>query len=57
MKRFKWIDDTTIRIINKEGIETIIDLSNKCQELAYNVIPLFDKENLKGKNDDYFKNR
>ena len=57
MKRFKWIDDTTIKIINREGIEKIIDINNKCEEKAYNVIPLYEKENLKDKNDDYYHNR
>eukprot|EP00347_Sterkiella_histriomuscorum_P009906 403339425 len=57
MKRFKWIDDTTIKIINREGIEKIIDLTNKCEEKAYNVIPLFDKEDIKLKNGDFYNNR
>lgn len=28
MNRFKWIDSKTIRIINSEGIEKMIDLAN-----------------------------
>lgn len=43
MNRFKWVDDDTIRIINHEGIEKIVDLKdNQLLEIEYNVIPLFD---------------
>jgi hypothetical protein len=27
-KRFKWINSNTIQVVNKEGIENIIDLKN-----------------------------
>jgi len=43
MNRFKWVDEETIRLINFEGIEKIIDLkSRSLDEIEYNVIPLFD---------------
>lgn len=28
MNRFKWVDEETIRLINNEGIEKIIDLKS-----------------------------
>ena len=28
MNRFSWVDSNTIRIINKEGIEKLIDLQD-----------------------------
>ena len=27
-KRFKWVDSKTVNVINAEGIEKIIDISN-----------------------------
>lgn len=42
MNRFKWIDESTIRVINKEGIEKIVDMKNGFKEVEFNVIPLFD---------------
>lgn len=30
MKRFTWVSDTVIRIINREGIEKMVDLAEKC---------------------------
>ncbi len=52
MKRFKWIDDYTIRLVNKEGIEKIIDLNSNCSEVSYNVVPLFKNKDflLQGQN-------
>ena len=57
MNRFLWMDDHTIRLINKEGIEKIIDLENNFKEIEYNVIPLFDANEFKDPNSHYFKNR
>jgi hypothetical protein len=34
MNRFKWIDDFSFKIINKEGIEVIIDLSDNFREMS-----------------------
>jgi hypothetical protein len=41
MNRFKWVDEDTIRVINKEGIEKVIDIRNNFEELEFNFIPLF----------------
>lgn len=42
--RFKWVDNDTVRIINHEGIERLIDVNNGFKELEFNVIPLYNKE-------------
>ncbi len=42
MNRFKWVNEDTFRIINKEGIEKIINLKSGYKEKEYNMIPLFD---------------
>lgn len=31
VKRFMWVDDSTIRLVNNEGFEKIIDLKNGYQ--------------------------
>lgn len=37
LSRFIWIDNNRIKLMNREGIETIIDTSNvEFKELAYN---------------------
>jgi hypothetical protein len=46
MNRFKWIDEDRIKVINKEGIEVIIDINDKFKEIEYSVIPLFDSVEL-----------
>lgn len=37
LSRFLWIDNNTIKLMNKEGMEKIIDIStNEFKELSYN---------------------
>ena len=57
MNRFKWIDDDTIKIINKEGIEKIIDLKSGLKEVEYNIVPLFDQKEIKDPLRTYYNNR
>lgn len=58
MNRFKWVDDDTIRIINHEGIEKIVDLKdNQLLEIEYNVIPLFDNLEIKHPLRHFYTNR
>lgn len=46
MNRFIWIDKGQIKIINKEGIEKIVDLEHNFEEVEYNVIPLFENSEI-----------
>ena len=39
--RFAWVDNNTIRLINHEGIERLIDVRNGFKEIEFNVIPMF----------------
>ncbi len=58
MNRFKWVDDSTIRIINSEGIEKILAIRGEfLDEIEYNVIPLFDNKDMKNPLKHYFSNR
>lgn len=44
-----WVDSNVIRIISREGIEKLLDVST-LSEIEYNVIPLFNKKELKNPN-------
>jgi hypothetical protein len=41
--RFMWIDNDTIKLVNDEGIERLVDLKNNFREIEFNRIPMFDK--------------
>lgn len=57
MNRFKWISDDVIQLISKEGVELIIDVKDKFKEIEYNVIPMFDEEEIKNPLRSYYFNR
>lgn len=58
MNRIKWIDYSTIRIVNEEGIEKIYNVDNKFLTEAYNSIPLFnDITGKEWETKHYFKER
>jgi hypothetical protein len=44
VKRLKWLDSKCLLIINEEGIERIVDTTENFKEVAFNFIPLYDKE-------------
>jgi hypothetical protein len=39
INRIQWIDNRLIRLVNKEGVEKIIDFQDDFVELHSNVIP------------------
>jgi hypothetical protein len=43
-RRFRWVDEDTILIINNEGMERLIDVTKNFEEINFNAIPLFDSE-------------
>jgi hypothetical protein len=46
--RFVWLDNSTLKYINSEGIERKIDITHKkkgFKELQFNVIPMFSELN------------
>lgn len=40
--RFMWVDNDTVKIVNHEGIERLVDLKNNFKEIEFNKIPLYD---------------
>lgn len=46
-RRFRWIDEDTMLIINSEGIERLIDVSKNFEEVQFNAIPLYDHKQAK----------
>ncbi len=40
-QRFMWVDNDTLRIVNPEGIERLVDLKNNFKEIEFNRIPMF----------------
>lgn len=42
--RFMWIDNDTIKVVNNEGIERLVDLKNNFREIQFNRIPMFNAD-------------
>jgi hypothetical protein len=42
-KRFRWINEDTIRLVNLEGIEKIVDIKNGFEERSFATVPLFNE--------------
>lgn len=40
--RFQWIDNDTIKVLNEEGIERLVDLKRNFKEIEFNRIPMYD---------------
>lgn len=47
-KRFKWVDEDIILVVNTEGIERLVDITKNFEEIQFNAIPLFDISHAKG---------
>lgn len=43
-RRFRWLTEDLLHIINHEGIERIVDIAEGFKEVQFNFIPLYDKE-------------
>ena len=57
MNRFAWVDEQHIKLINKQGIEMILDMDDKYSEVEYNAIPLFDYKDTLKPHRSYYQNR
>eukprot|EP00347_Sterkiella_histriomuscorum_P013502 403364473 len=56
--RIKWLDYSTIKIVNEEGIEKIYNVDNKFSTEGYNVIPMFnDIQGKEWETKHYYKER
>ena len=51
---FMWESNTLIKFLNKDGIELLVDITNDFEEVAYNVIPLFDPKKYQTLNKHYY---
>jgi hypothetical protein len=47
-RRFKWIDSDTIKLVNNEGIEKIVDVNKGFDEIAFATVPIFDPKEKRG---------
>ena len=41
-KKFKWIDNRMIQVINNEGIQKTVDVLDNCKQISYCTIPMLD---------------
>ena len=57
MNRFVWIDKYRVKLMNKEGIEKILDLKNNLKEVEYNIVPLFKNKEIVKEHAHYYVNR
>ncbi|CDW71088.1 wd-40 repeat protein [Stylonychia lemnae] len=62
VNRMKWLDYSTILIINEEGIEKILDIDQDFQEVSYNWRPMFkeildEHSNIEYKYNPYYYQR
>lgn len=58
VNRVKFIDYSTMLIVNEEGIEKLMNIDKNFDEIAYNARPLFNEigenpNDPNGKNDEY----
>jgi hypothetical protein len=43
LNSMKWIDNNLMKVVNPEGAEKIVDVSNNFKEICFNVIPIFNQ--------------
>lgn len=43
-RKFMWIDNSKIRIVNIEGIEKVLDLHNNLEQISYGTVPMLKHE-------------
>jgi hypothetical protein len=54
-KKFQWLTNTSIRVINDDGIEKTVDISTKeCKQTSYCSVPMLDIEYLKSSNSSHY---
>lgn len=53
-KKFQWVSNSQIRVINNDGIEKIVDITNNCDQISYCTVPMLDIEYLRSDNASHF---
>ncbi len=43
VRRLKWLDEEHLHIINDEGIERIVNVTDGFKEVEFSFIPLYDR--------------
>jgi len=46
-KKFKWVDNSRIRIMNIEGFEKTVDINDNFKEISYCSVPMVDADYLR----------
>lgn len=44
INRFAWRDNSIIKLISHDGIERLVDITNRFKEVQFNVIPMYEGE-------------
>lgn len=47
VRRFKWLDNLSIRIMSMEGIEKTLNILDDFSNISYCHVPMFDYEQFK----------
>ena len=53
-KKFQWLNNSTIRLINDDGIEKTVDITKYCEQISYCSVPMLDIEYLKSANSSHY---
>lgn len=53
-KKFQWLTNNYIRVINNDGIEKTVDIHNNCDQISYCSVPMLDIEHLRSDNASHF---
>jgi hypothetical protein len=53
-KRFRWVDSNTIKLINIDGIEKIINIKEGFTEINEDTVPMINVRNLDKPNYHYY---
>jgi hypothetical protein len=53
-KKFKWLDNRLIRVINNEGIQKTVDILDEFKEISYCTIPMLDINYLRNNPESHF---
>ena len=53
-KKFQWLSNSLIRVIDNDGIEKTVDITKKCDQVSYCSVPMLDIEQLRKDNSSHF---
>lgn len=53
-KKFQWLSNEFISVINDDGIQKTVDITNKCDQVQYCTIPMLDLDYLKKNKQSHF---